>query len=64
MFITNIDSLRKTELYRCDYGKSIILQKSGFSLLSIDGDDYIFVLTDKLKDFLKGGEMSGDTSKI
>ena len=53
MFITNIDSLRKTELYRCDYGKSIILQKSGFSLLSIDGDDYVFVLTDKLKDFLK-----------
>ena len=66
MFITNSNSFKKTKLYRCDKDMSTFLQENGFSLFSIENNDYIFVLTDDLKQFLKkkGGEMSGDTSKI
>ena len=66
MFITNSNSFKKTKLYRCDRDTSILLQKNGFSLFSIENDEYIFVLTDELKQFLnqKGGGVSGKTSSF
>ena len=41
-------------------------EKNGFSLFSIENDEYIFVLTDELKQFLnqKGGGVSGKTSSF
>lgn len=58
MFIINIDQMDEKNLYRCDVYKARQLQKEGFSLLSIDGDDYIFFMTEALCKFLKpeGGE--------
>lgn len=66
MFITNSNSFKKTKLYRCDKDMSMFLQKNGFSLFSIENNDYIFVLTDDLKQFLKkkGGGVSGKTSSF
>lgn len=66
MFITNFNSFKKTKLYRCDKDMSVFLQKNGFSLFSIENDEYIFVLTDELKQFLnkEGGGMSGKTSSF
>ena len=66
MFITNSNSFKKTKLYRCDKDISVFLQKNGFSLFSIENDEYIFVLTDELKQFLnkEGGGMSGKTSSF
>lgn len=58
MFIINIDQVEKKKLYKCDVYKSNILQRNGFSLLGIDGEDYYFVMTDKLYNFLnpEGGD--------
>lgn len=57
MFITNSEVLTHTSLFYCDKETSDYLQNNGFSLLSIDKDgQYIFVLTQQLQDFLKGGE--------
>ena len=66
MFITNSNSFKKTKLYRCDKDMSVFLQKNGFSLFSIENDEYIFVLSDELKQFLnkEGGGMSGKTSSF
>lgn len=58
MFIININQMDEKNLYRCDVHKARQLQKEGFSLLSIDGEDYIFFMTEALYEFLKpeGGE--------
>ena len=66
MFITNSNSFKKTKLYRRDKNMSMFLQENGFSLFSIENNDYIFVLTDDLKQFLKkkGGGVSGKTSSF
>lgn len=58
MFIININQMDEKNLYRCDAHKARQLQKEGFSLLSIDGEDYIFFMTEALCKFLKpeGGE--------
>lgn len=61
MFINNIQDLAHTELFYCDQNTSDLLQKNGFSILSIQHGEYIYVLSDKLKEFLiiqgKGGDI-------
>lgn len=58
LFIININQVDKKNLYKCDKYKSNLLQRNGFSLLSIDGDDYYFTMTKELYKFLnpEGGD--------
>lgn len=58
MFLINVDKVSKELLYECDKNMSNHLQKSGFSLLGIEGDKFYLYRTDELMDFLRleGGE--------
>lgn len=62
MFINNIQDLTHTELFYCDKETSNFLQKNGFSLLSIYHGEYVYVLTDKLSDFINTHKKGGDVS--
>ena len=52
MFITNIDCLKNTKLFKCNKELSLFLLKNGFFTISIKNGNYIYILDDKLKTFL------------
>lgn len=60
MFINNIETLAHTKLFYCDKQLSDELEHNGFSLLSIDGDSYIFVETKELLTYLQNRKKGGD----
>ena len=58
MFVINVNQIDKKKLYKCDLHMSNMLQRNGFPLFSIEKDDYFFVKTKELCNFLnlEGGE--------